>query len=275
MRVLTDHSSIIVPRVDSPELRLDEHVYRSECDLEIIVPAYNEESRLPATLAAVNAELDRLDDLSSRIVVVDNGSSDRTADIVDRFVEHAGARDRVVVIGCAQRGKGAAVRRGVTTSRARYVGFVDADLAVPAAAIHDVIELLTEGADVVIGSRRCIGANYVVHQPVLRRCGSWAFRQAIRDLVPGVLDTQCGFKFFTADAASRVFESLGTTGFCFDVELLAHASRAGYRIAELPVDWSDGASSTLSLTRHGSQIVREIHRLRAGGRGARFERVAA
>lgn len=233
---------------------------RTPCDLEIIVPAFNEEHRLPATLGAVLQEVRRIEGWDARVVVVDNGSSDRTCDVVDEFGSAYGAG--VTVVGCSEGGKGAAVRRGVLASRARFVGFLDADLAVPAAVVHEVVALLQTGVDVVIGSRRCAGATYEVRQPPVRRMSSWAFRRAIRGLIPGIADTQCGFKFFSAPVAGRIFSDLSTAGFTFDVELLARAHALGYSIVELPVAWSDGAASTLRPAQHGGQILRELVQLR-------------
>jgi len=253
---------IIYPLAIRVDEALDQPlVLRPPCDLELVVPALNEEHRLPATLIAMLTELDRLDGISSRIVVVDNGSSDRTAETVDALRAIYGD-DRLTLIGCSIGGKGAAVRRGVLTSQARSIGFVDADLATPAHVIHDVVALLATGHDVVIASRRCAGATYSVHQPPVRRVGSWAFRRAIRGLVPDVSDTQCGFKFFSARAASNLFSELATAGFSFDVELLVRAHALGYVIREVPIAWSDAASSSLNPVNHGGQILRELIRLR-------------
>lgn len=239
---------------------------RPPVDVELIVPTFNEEYRLPATLLALLAEIEQIErrqGLKCRIVVVDNGSWDRTAEVADQFA--LTYSDTVVVVGCSTGGKGAAVQRGVLTSGARWVGFLDADLAVPADALPVVLDELRRGRDVVIASRRCEGASYAVRQSALRRVGSWVFRQAIRDLLPGVTDTQCGFKFFSATAAEAVFGELRTNGFSFDVELLVRAHALGYPIHELPVVWSDGASSSLNPVSHGGEILRELLRLRRIG----------
>lgn len=232
---------------------------RRECDVEIIIPSFNEERRLPTTLRAVLEVLAAVPTLRSRVVIVDNGSVDRTAEIADRLA--ASSETDVVVIGCSVGGKGAAVARGVATSSARFVGFTDADLSVPAQSILDAIAMLMDGDDVVIGSRRCVGATYEVNQPRFRRMGSWAFHAAISQLVPGISDSQCGFKFFSGPAAAAIFSELHTTGFAFDVELLMRALRLGYAVRELPVAWSDGADSTLRVGAHGLDIARSIARL--------------
>lgn len=239
---------------------------RAECDLEIVVPAYNEEKRLPATLASLLPQIARLEDVHARVVVVDNGSCDRTSDIVDRIDSPL-----ISVIGCSIPGKGAAVRRGILTSRARHVGFLDADSSVRAEVLHEAYELLEDGCDIVIASRRCPGALYKVKQSPVRRMGSWAFRRAVHSLVPGVADTQCGFKFFSNAAAARIFPQLSTAGFSFDVELLARAHACGYTIEELPVDWSDDVASSLKPVQHGGQILREVIQLRRLGAGLSAE----
>ncbi|MBZ6476270.1 glycosyltransferase, partial [Streptomyces griseocarneus] len=144
----------------------------SACDLELVIPAYNEEQRLAPTVLALADHL-RGKPLTASLRVVDNGSSDRTAECVDRL---AASGIPVTVTGCSRRGKGAAVSRGMVTTRARWVGFCDADLATPAAAVDDALTLLRDGWQVVIGSRRCAGARMPVRQPALRRLGGVGFR---------------------------------------------------------------------------------------------------
>jgi dolichyl-phosphate beta-glucosyltransferase len=248
-----------------------DHLMRTSCDLEIVVPAFNEETRLPVTLIELADQLELIDGLHSRIVIVDNGCTDRTAELVDRFATTS--RVDTVVIGCSTRGKGAAVRRGIRTGRSSFVGFLDADSAVPAAMIRHALDRLLGGSEVVIGSRRCAGASYQVRQPPVRRAGGWAFRRAIHGLAPGIRDTQCGFKFFSRDAAEQIFAEQSTTGFAFDVELLMRAHDLGYPVSELPVDWSDQVASTLRVSSHGPQIAREIVRLRRSAQLRRLQPV--
>ncbi|MBE7187644.1 glycosyltransferase [Jatrophihabitans endophyticus] len=240
--------------------RMPAALMRTTVDVEVVIPSYNEEGRLPATLAAITAELAALD-LTTRVVVVDNASSDRTAEIVDRYSDTTADGPEVVVIGCATRGKGAAVRRGMLTSTARVVGFVDADLSVPATALPMAIASVLSGDDVVIASRRAPGASYAVKQPRFRRIGSWGFRSAIASLVPGVTDSQCGFKFFSLAAARDVFNDMDVVGFAFDVEMLMRARRSDYTTVELPVSWTDDTASTLGLASHAPEIARDILRL--------------
>lgn len=243
----------------TPASRVPAALLRSPIDVEVVIPSYNEEGRLPATLTEVTKVLAGLKGVTTRVVIVDNSSSDRTAEIVDRFADTDGPE--VVVIGCSTKGKGAAVRRGITTSRATIVGFIDADLSVPAQTIATAVAVVSQGNEVVIASRRCEGARYEVKQPRFRRVGSWGFRSAIASLVPDVADSQCGFKFFSLAAARRIFNDMDVVGFAFDVELLMRAARHGYHVTELPVTWTDDVGSSLGLATHAPEIARDIFRL--------------
>lgn len=234
----------------------------SDLDLEIVVPVFNEERRLGATLRALTAHTASLP-LSVRITVVDNGSVDRTAEVVDEVAGRSPANTAVRLIGCARQGKGAAVRRGLLASTARWRGFCDADLSTPPGALSDVIAHLEQGRPVVIGSRRVPGAGYVVPQPLVRRLGSNTFRMMTRPLVGGVADTQCGFKFFSAQAAERIFRRVTANGFAFDVEVLAVATRLGMPVVEVPVRWTDQEGSSFHVWTHGRRVVSEVRAVHA------------
>lgn len=233
-------------------------------DVELIVPALNEQDRILDTLEALVDELLPLP-LAAHVRVIDNGSCDRTPDLVDRLSR---AQHRVVVTveGCSRRGKGAAVARGMVTSQARIVGFCDADLATPAAALLEAIRLLEMGHPIVIGSRRVDGASYVDDQPLVRRIGGFGFRALTRSLAGDIRDTQCGFKFFQGDVARELFTDLELGGFAFDVEILSRARQRGIPVHEMPVEWSDRSGSTLRPVGHGFEIMREVWRLRQTSR---------
>lgn len=234
----------------------------SRPDLDIVIPVFNEEARLGATLDALTAHTGTLS-LDVRITVVDNGSVDRSAEVVDALGSRLPRNTRLRVIGCARQGKGAAVRRGMLAATGRWQGFVDADLSTPPEALTEVVARLHEGHPVVIGSRRVAGADYVVPQPLVRRMGSRTFRQLTRPLVGEVADTQCGFKFFSADASQQVFSRATANGFAFDVELLAVAKRLGLRVLEVPVRWTDQAGSSFRVWTHGRRVVSEVLAVRA------------
>jgi dolichyl-phosphate beta-glucosyltransferase len=226
-------------------------------ELEVLIPAYNEERRLSRVLESWAGHL-RRSGLDAALRVIDNGSSDRTADIVDRF---AAQGVPVAVTGCSKRGKGAAVIRGALTSTARYVGFVDADLATPTETIDIAVRRLRAGHEVVIGSRRCAGASYVSRQPFIRRVGGTGFRLLSRRHSGAVADTQCGFKFFQAYAARQIFRDMRLSGFAFDLEIVARAHRLGLSITEVPVAWSDQGDSTFRLFSDGRKVAAELWRL--------------
>jgi dolichyl-phosphate beta-glucosyltransferase len=233
--------------------------------LEVVIPAYNEERRLPQSLEVLCAYLAR-QPFTSSIVVVDNGSVDRTPDIVSGWPQGPVA---VHLVGCAIRGKGAAVRRGVLSSSAELVGFMDADLATPVETLDRVMPLLGQGSLIVIASRHCARAHHEAAQPLGRRICGWGFRQIARSVVQGVHDTQCGFKFFQGDVARRLFQASEVTGFVFDLEILAIARHWGWPIVEIPVIWTAKDGSTLGLRTHGREIVSDLARIRRTRRLAR------
>lgn len=226
--------------------------------LEVVIPTLNEEARIGATLVELREYLAGLP-VTASVAVVDNGSADATADIVHRL---APGPVPVRLLGCRRKGKGAAVKAGVLSSTSPWVGFCDADLATPVSALDRVVTALAAGDPVVIGSRRCDGAAYTTAQPVVRRAGSWAFRALARPLTGDLRDTQCGFKFFPRDVAQQLFTEVASTGFTFDVELLAAAHRHGLPVTELPVEWADQTGSTLRPLEHGPQVLRELRSLR-------------
>jgi dolichyl-phosphate beta-glucosyltransferase len=230
---------------------------RSPIDVELIIPAYNEAGRLPRTLRETAGFLAGAP-WSSRIVVVDNGSTDDTAAVARRLSE-AGS---VEVVGCARPGKGAAVRRGMLTSLATWVGFADADLSTPVETLVPAMEHLQGGAAAVIASRHAPGATLARAQPPLRRAGGAAFRALSRGLVPGVHDTQCGFKMFRREAVQQALVECRDTGFAFDVELLMRIQAAGGQIVELPVRWTDDLASRLRPVRDGLARFRSVLAMR-------------
>ncbi len=229
--------------------------------LEIIVPALNEEVRLGASLQRIAEYLAR-QPYTGVITVVDNGSVDRTADLI---IDDGEAHVPIRLIGCAQRGKGAAVRRGILTSKARFVGFSDADLSTPIETLDTVLPALEQGNPVVIASRKCPGAEYAVAQPLIRRLASRAFRVGARSCHAGlaeVYDTQCGFKFFEARAARRLFDVSTASGFAFDVEILALSFMAGYGVKEIPARWEHQEGSKIRVLREATRILRELISMR-------------
>jgi dolichyl-phosphate beta-glucosyltransferase len=243
--------SVLAEEPDVPAVLL-----RASCHLEVLIPARDEARRLPYTLMRTVRYLEA-QSYSSSVVVIDNGSVDQTTDLVARTRSE---RVPVHLTGCAQPGKGAAVRRGFLTSRARLVGYMDADLATPIETLDIVVPLL--GAfQAVVGSRRISGAALAERQPAHRAVSGMVFRAMANRVLPGFADTQCGFKFFNGDLARTVARQLRIDGFAFDVELLRAITDMGVPVKEIPVVWSDKEGSTLHALRDGARAVADLHRL--------------
>jgi glycosyltransferase involved in cell wall biosynthesis len=226
--------------------------------MQLVIPAYNEETRLPGTLRALRAyavSANRLPAPPVEVIVVDNASSDRTAEVARAFDSPV---MRVRVLHCATRGKGAAVRAGVAATTAGVVGFMDADGATGLDAFEHAAALLDQGVDVAIGSRALAESVTTERHSRCRALGARLYRRLTGTLVPGVADTQCGFKVMRGALARRVLADTRTTGFSFDVELLVRARTAGARIAEFPVTWVDVPGSSFSPARHGLRSFVEL-----------------
>lgn len=230
-------------------------------ELSVVIPAFNERARITMTLSRT------LDFLAqhhpnSEILVVDDGSHDDTTQLVEDFA----AKDaRVRLIRQPQnRGKGAAVRRGVLASRGRFVLFMDADLSTPIEEVDKLLVYAREGADVVIGSRGLAESDIRIHQPWPREVMGRIFNMLVRRIAMlGFKDTQCGFKLFTRAAADAVFARQTLDGFAFDVELLLIArDDLGYRIREVPVVWMHAPNSKVSPVRDAQKMLRDVIELR-------------
>ena len=210
--------------------------------LSVVVPAYNEARRLPASLARVRAYL-RARGREYEIVVVDDGSSDTTSQVA----RDAGADVRVLRHE-PNRGKGYAVRRGMLAATGARRLITDADLSTPIEELAKLEAEIERGFDVAIGSRAVAGALIEVHQPAYREVMGRLFNRLVQALLlPGLRDTQCGFKLFTDRAAQAAFSVSSLDGFSFDVEALYVARHRGLRIAEVPVTWRNDAATRVGL----------------------------
>ncbi|MBM3493052.1 MAG: glycosyltransferase family 2 protein [Armatimonadetes bacterium] len=226
--------------------------------LSVIVPAYNEAVRIGASLERMEAYFGE-QPYTTEIVVVDDGSTDSTARIVSGM---AGARTRLLQYG-ANRGKGFAVRHGMTHCDGALALFSDADLATPIEEVEKLFAAIEAGADVAIGSRDLPGSRLERRQSPIREMGGKLFNRFVQALaVPGIHDTQCGFKLFTRDASLAVFGMCLIDNFSFDVEALFIARRLGYRIAEVPVRWRHQEGSKVRLWRDAPRMVRTLFRIR-------------
>ena len=212
-----------------------------------MIPAYNEEARLPATLEAVAAYLRQKDFSFSETVVVDDGSRDRTAELVERRLRDDPCLRLLKNPG--NRGKGFSVRHGVLKAHGEWILYTDADLSAPIGELDKLLDAAhRSGAEIAIGSRALDRSLVGVHQPAFRELGGRAFNVAMR-IATGLPfhDTQCGFKLYRAGAARDIFSRQRLDGFSFDVEDLMIASLLGYRAIEVPVIWNNAEGSKVAL----------------------------
>jgi dolichyl-phosphate beta-glucosyltransferase len=225
--------------------------------LQIVVPARNEQERLPVGLAQLCAKAATLPD-GVEVLVVDSASTDRTAQIV---LDWPAGRVVVRLLRCDRPGKGAAVRAGFLATQAPYVGFCDADMAADLSALDHALWQLRAGRQVVIGSRAHAASVVEVRHSPVRKAGAAVFRAAAHLVAAGPRDTQCGFKFFAGPVARRAAADLTATGFAFDVELIARCKQLGADMVEIPVRWRDIAGSTFSVWRHSLTAFAEVARI--------------
>lgn len=240
-------------------------------ELSVVIPAYNEAGRIGPTLDRIDAYL-RSRGVEAEVLVVDDGSTDRTAELVEG---HGAPGLRLIRQG-ANLGKGAALRRGVVESSGRRVLLCDADLSTPIEELASLERRLAAGADLAIGSRGLDDSAVRRHQPLYRELMGKTFNRIIRCLgVRGVRDTQCGFKLLDGEVARRLFADLRTDGFAFDVELIWLARRGGYRIDEVGVEWWNSPDSRVDPLTDSLAMMRDVALMRWRHRRERPEREAA
>ncbi|HET6847010.1 MAG TPA: dolichyl-phosphate beta-glucosyltransferase [Anaerolineales bacterium] len=230
--------------------------------LSIVIPAHNEESRLPRTLEQVFAFLQK-QPYSAEVLVVENGSVDRTLAIAQQFASN---HPQLRPIQLDARGKGLAVRTGMLAATGDYRFMCDADLSMPIEEVNRFLPPALPDLDVAIGSREVHGARRF-NEPAHRHLGGRFINLIIRLLIlPSLQDTQCGFKCFRADVAQDLFRQQTLEGWSFDIELLYIAYRRGYRVVEVPVDWYYRSESKVSAVRDALRMISDIFRIRSNGR---------
>ena len=224
--------------------------------LSVVIPAFNEEKRLPSTLATVLPFLRRRGE-TFEVVVVDDGSADRTVEVA------LGAGPEVRVLkNPGNRGKGYSVRNGMLNAVGAWRLMTDADLSTPIEDLDTLKAALDGNAQIAIASRAIAGANVVKHQSMARETSGRFFNLIVRVLhLPGVKDTQCGFKLFSAAAAEAAFRGSKLDGFAFDVEALVLARRAGFGIREVAVTWRNDEQTRVSFGRGLAAFV-DLFRLK-------------
>ena len=225
--------------------------------LSLIIPAHNEESRLPRAMGQVFAFLEK-QAYSSEVVVVENGSHDRTLEVAQKFTNHF---PDLLVLHEDLPGKGRAVRSGVLKARGDYRFIADADFSMPVEQINRFLPPVCV-SDIAIASRETTGAVRY-DEPSYRHLTGRVFNFLIRSLVlPGLQDTQCGFKCFSAKVIEDIFCFQTLTGWSFDVELLAIARRRGYTIAEIGIPWYYYPGSKVNILRDSSRMFLDLLTIR-------------
>lgn len=230
--------------------------------LSIIIPAYNEERRLPATLETIQGFLAQ-QNYTAEALIVENGSSDRTLSIAQEFAE----RNPVFrAMHIDERGKGRAVRAGMLAATGKYRFFADTDLSMPITEVNRFLPPHIPDPAVVIGSREAPGAVRY-GEPEMRHLSGRIFNSLVRWIaLPGLQDTQCGFKMFRSDAAEDVFRRQTIFGWTFDVEVLFIARLHGYPIIELGVPWYYNADTKVRMLSDAWHMVKDLITIRLNAR---------
>ncbi|HUG16525.1 MAG TPA: dolichyl-phosphate beta-glucosyltransferase [Thermomicrobiales bacterium] len=245
--------------------------------LSIVIPAYNESERLPTTLKAIDEYVTASGE-TTEIIVAEDGSEDNTLSVARAFVSRDASYH---VLPLPHRGKAAAVRSGILMARGEHVLFTDADLSTPIEYASRLVRALDDGADVAIGSREGAGATRV-SEPGYRHVMGRAFNLMVRLVaVPGIDDTQCGFKAFRRDVAADLFgrarlhvgggvvRGARVTG--FDVEILHLARRRGYTVAQIPVFWEHVSGSKVHPLRDSFRMATDVARVRLNAMLGRYD----
>lgn len=239
-------------------------------DYSIVIPAYNEAARLPATLKAV-VDCVRAHGWMAEVLVVNDGSKDETAEVVRNF--SMSSPEVRLIDNPGNRGKGFSVRHGVMQAMGDVILFTDADLSAPIEEAGRLFAAIAAGADVAIGSRWLDGRSQTHRQPLYRQLFGRCFNGVTR-LVMGLpfADTQCGFKAFRREAARSIFPQQTIERWGFDPEILFIALKQGYRVQEVAVSWGHDERSRMSYLRDGTQMLREMAIIRWNALRGRYNR---
>ena len=235
--------------------------------VSVVIPAYTAEWRILPTVGAIATHLCARGE-PWELIVADDGSTDTTVELLQdlRFPNLR------VLVADRNRGKGSAVRRGVQAAHGDYVLFADADQSTPIEQYDRLLQALTDGHDVAVGSRAAAGAA-VSGKSLLRRVLSRGLRLLVSvGFGVRIADTQCGFKLFTAHAARRLFDLQIVDGFSFDLEVLYLSGKLGLRVAEVPVEWIDAPGSTVDAAKVSLQFVVDLIRIRINDLRGRYSR---
>jgi glycosyltransferase involved in cell wall biosynthesis len=222
----------------------------------IVIPAYNESARIPATLESVIAAI-RANQWNAEVIVVNDGSTDSTAQLVSEIALQA--PEVRLIENPGNRGKGYSVRSGVLQAHGEIVMFTDADLSAPMEEAGRLFAAIAAGADIAIGSRWLESGRQTHRQPLYRQFFGRCFNAVCRMVMHlPFADTQCGFKAFTRAAAQTVFQLQTIERWGFDPEILFIAIKRGYSIVEVPVSWAHDARTRMSYLKDGMQMLKEL-----------------
>jgi dolichyl-phosphate beta-glucosyltransferase len=236
--------------------------------LTIIIPAYNEERRVPKSLEQIVTFVQQQPE-PMEVIVVENGSRDRTTEIADSYA----ARYPFVRVMHSEKGKGVAVKAGMMAGRGRYLFICDSDLSMPIAEVRKFLPPILPDYDVAIASREGPGAHRFGEPPYRHLMGR-VFNFIVRVLaIPGFQDTQCGFKSFRRQVAGEVFAAQTMTGWAFDVEALFIAMRRGYRVIAVPINWYFDGDSRIDPIPDTYRMVRDVLRIRLNAWRGAYEKL--
>jgi dolichyl-phosphate beta-glucosyltransferase len=231
--------------------------------LSVVVPSFNEEQRLPRTIEAIERYLVAVN-VSYELILVDDGSADGTRQIMDKAAE----RNRFVKVEANphNQGKGRAIATGVAAARGAEILITDADLSTPIEELEKLQAALDNGAGVAIGSRSIKGSRVEISQPIYRQLMGKTFNLIVQALLlPGIWDTQCGFKLFRADVAHAAFAGLTSERFGYDPEVLYRVKKQGAKIAEVPVVWRNSAPTKVSPISSSLDMLKDVFKVRFKG----------
>ncbi len=235
-------------------------------DVSIVIPAFNESQRIVSSLHKI-AEYISSKDGRYEVIVVDDGSTDPTVEVVRRVLPSLNARTKnstwmVISVG-QNKGKGSVVKRGMLAARGRMVLFSDADLSTPIGELDRLSMEMEKGCDVVIGSRAVRGSKITKSQPFYRVFMGKTYNMIVRSLtIRGIHDTQCGFKLFKKSVVVPIFSRQTIDGWGFDVEILYVAKKLGYCIKEIPVEWADDRGTKVTPLKTAFEMFFEIIHIR-------------
>jgi len=241
-------------------------------DLSIIIPSYNEEARLPGTLQRIAEYLPTLK-LRTEVLVVDDGSTDRTAAVAESF--HGKLTGLRVLSNGTNRGKGYSVRHGMLEAQGDMVLFTDADLSAPIEEAEKLLRPLNNGYDVAIGSRAMDRSLISTRQSIFRETAGIIFNKIVRMVLRlPFVDTQCGFKAFRRERCRIIFEQQRIEGFGFDPELLYLARHYGLRAIEIPVRWGHSEATKVNMLGDSLKMFGDIFTIRWNAMSGRYARTA-